>query len=196
MYMIDNKLVRRSAVLMGARASYDEAMSIGAATKTLGFVATHSGDFFEGFSIKRPAAGEGPSQSVMDDGEYGMVIRGVGVGVDGKENGEQVTCQVHITGKGDPGYAATAALLAESALCLAQDTWVQSDIHNTHHEVEMYGVLTPSTAMGTALLRRLNSNDRFTFTLRDDGGNAVSGFPSHQDTEEVHRDRDEVKARL
>ena len=48
--------------------------------------------------------------------------------------------------QGDPGYAATAVLLGESALALAVDRARLSDRR---------GVLTPATAMGDALLARL-----------------------------------------
>jgi saccharopine dehydrogenase (NAD+, L-lysine-forming) len=48
--------------------------------------------------------------------------------------------------QGDPGYAATAVLLGESALALAVDRDRLSD---------RSGVLTPATAMGDALLARL-----------------------------------------
>jgi short subunit dehydrogenase-like uncharacterized protein len=47
---------------------------------------------------------------------------------------------------GDPGYAATAVLLGESALTLARDRGQLPERH---------GVLTPASAMGDALLKRL-----------------------------------------
>ncbi|MGA9679691.1 MAG: saccharopine dehydrogenase NADP-binding domain-containing protein [Mycobacterium sp.] len=48
--------------------------------------------------------------------------------------------------RGDPGYAATAVLLGESALALACDRDELPDRH---------GVLTPASAMGDVLLKRL-----------------------------------------
>ncbi len=53
-----------------------------------------------------------------------------------------------VEARGDPGYAATAVMLGESALCLAL---------NRDRLPERAGVLTPATAMGTALAERLNS---------------------------------------
>jgi len=50
--------------------------------------------------------------------------------------------------QGDPGYAATSVMLGESALCLALDRDRLPD---------RAGVLTPATAMGTALAARLRS---------------------------------------
>ncbi|RJO70020.1 enoyl-ACP reductase [Nocardia panacis] len=51
-------------------------------------------------------------------------------------------------GQGDPGYQATAVMLAESGLCLAFDTAQLPD---------RAGVLTPATAMGDALAARLRA---------------------------------------
>ena len=50
-----------------------------------------------------------------------------------------------VAAKGDPGYAATAVMLGESALCLAGPDGLDSP----------GGVLTPSVAMGDALVERL-----------------------------------------
>lgn len=49
-----------------------------------------------------------------------------------------------VAAQGDPGYAATSRMLAESALCLALD-----DTPTTG------GVLTPASAMGMRLVERL-----------------------------------------
>jgi short subunit dehydrogenase-like uncharacterized protein len=62
-----------------------------------------------------------------------------------------------VAAQGDPGYAATAVMLGESALCLALDG-AQLPAGS--------GVLTPSTAMGDALVERLRAQD---FTLTVDG---------------------------
>lgn len=51
-----------------------------------------------------------------------------------------------MTQQGDPGYAATAVLVGESALALARDRDELSDRR---------GVLTPASAMGDVLLKRL-----------------------------------------
>jgi short subunit dehydrogenase-like uncharacterized protein len=48
--------------------------------------------------------------------------------------------------QGDPGYAATAVLLGQSALCLALD-----------EQPPAAGVLTPATAMGDVLADRLRA---------------------------------------
>jgi short subunit dehydrogenase-like uncharacterized protein len=81
--------------------------------------------------------GEGPSQKTQDRGlfEAALVGRGPGFLVRGK-----------VFGKGDPGYAATARMLGESALCLASTTGPG-------------GLLTPAFAMGDALVERLRKVD-------------------------------------
>lgn len=56
----------------------------------------------------------------------------------------RVTCEVR---GGDPGYDETAKILAESALCLAQD----------EHLPEHVGVVPPAAAMGNALIARLQA---------------------------------------
>ena len=53
-----------------------------------------------------------------------------------------------VAAKGDPGYAATAVMMGESALCLALDRDKLPD---------RAGVLTPATAMGSALTDRLRA---------------------------------------
>ncbi len=49
-----------------------------------------------------------------------------------------------VTGRGDPGYAATAVMLGESGLCLALDPLP-----------DRAGCLTPASAMGSVLVERL-----------------------------------------
>ncbi len=59
-----------------------------------------------------------------------------------------------VGGKGDPGYAATAVMMGQSALCLAFDELP-----------ERGGVLTPATALGEALVGRLRAQG-FELTVR------------------------------
>ena len=58
--------------------------------------------------------GEGPSESVQKDGSFAMEFF-----AENEHTGEQA--RVRVAGLGDPGYSATAVMLAESALCLALD---------------------------------------------------------------------------
>jgi len=180
MASVDNKVIRRSAVLRKQQVEYDEAMSVGAGMRASAFMSSHylqdlaagvrqdmqcsstnSSSALARNILKKlnplPAAGEGPSDSVQKDGSFAMQVMGTGSGASGSK------CQalVEVKGHGDPGYAATAALLAESALCLALD---QDMMPQTS------GVLTPSTAMGKALVTRLEQTGRFSFKVMD-------GFP-------------------
>jgi short subunit dehydrogenase-like uncharacterized protein len=63
-----------------------------------------------------------------------------------------------VAAKGDPGYKATAVMQGESALCLALDR---------DRLPQRAGVLTPATAMGTALADRLRAQG-FEITVRRD----------------------------
>ncbi len=58
-----------------------------------------------------------------------------------------------VTGDMDPGYGSTSKIIAESAICLAKDEIPDGG-----------GVLTPSIAMGHALLTRLQANAGLTFS--------------------------------
>ena len=54
----------------------------------------------------------------------------------------------------DPGYGSTSKMLGEAAVCLAKDK-----LSN------LSGILTPSIAMGDALLKRLEKNAGLTFSF-------------------------------
>jgi short subunit dehydrogenase-like uncharacterized protein len=171
MAVIDNHLVRRSAVLRGEAHSYDEAMSVGAVGRVARFVGSHWGSFVDGLKPKRPRAGEGPSEQVQRDGGYAMTVLARGGG--GR-------CEVEVLGKGDPGYAATSKLLAESALCLAFSARAAGTgagardgdgrgVVGAALVPDAAGVLTPSTAMGMALVERLNATGQFSFKVAGGG---------------------------
>jgi short subunit dehydrogenase-like uncharacterized protein len=78
-----------------------------------------------------PDPGQGPSEHARESGYFKMRIHG---------GGRVAT----VAAKGDPGYAATAVMMGESALSLAFDTLPQRA-----------GVLTPATALGLPLVERL-----------------------------------------
>lgn len=83
-----------------------------------------------------PKPGEGPSQQQRDRGHW--KVRFVA------ENGSDKLIYRAADPHGDPGYASTAKMLGESALCLAYDSLNSPG-----------GVQTPSVAMDGALLDRL-----------------------------------------
>jgi len=86
-----------------------------------------------------PKPGEGPSKSDRESGFYKMKFFAT------LEDDSTVVGTV--TGDRDPGYGSTSKMLAESAICLAKDKLP-----------DVGGVLTPSVAMGDALLQRLEDN--------------------------------------
>jgi short subunit dehydrogenase-like uncharacterized protein len=87
-----------------------------------------------------PSPGEGPSEKTRRTGYFRIQIR------TRTSAGAQYVS--HVEARGDPGYAATAVMFGETALCLALDKDQLPD---------RAGVLTPATAMGAALADRLRS---------------------------------------
>src|SRR5262249_10796899 len=87
-----------------------------------------------------PGPGEGPGEKTRRTGYFRIEIH------------TQTSAGARYLGKiearGDPGYAATSVMLGESALCLALDQ---------DRLPARAGVLTPATAMGSALAGRLKS---------------------------------------
>jgi short subunit dehydrogenase-like uncharacterized protein len=78
-----------------------------------------------------PGPGEGPSERTRENGYFRMQIHGAGH-------------VATVAAQGDPGYAATAVMMGETALSLALDDLPRRA-----------GVLTPATALGMPLVERL-----------------------------------------
>ena len=85
-----------------------------------------------------PSPGQGPSEKARLKGFYEIAIHAR------TSSGRSYVARV--AQQGDPGYAATAVLLGQSALCLALDELPPAA-----------GVLTPATAMGDVLADRLRA---------------------------------------
>ena len=85
-----------------------------------------------------PAPGTGPDSETRDTGYFSVRLHSR------TTTGRLV--QVQVSASGDPGYAATARMLGESALALVLDGDRLPD---------RAGVLTPATAMGQVLVDRL-----------------------------------------
>ena len=85
-----------------------------------------------------PSPGEGPDEKTRREGFMRMKFFAE------SEKGERKTFLV--TGQGDPGYLLTSHILSQAALCLALDGEALPRAN---------GVLTPATAMGPALTKRL-----------------------------------------
>jgi len=148
----NTRVVRRSNALLGfaygRTMRYGESMGLGTGpVGAVGAVGVTAGlvGLLAGFSTAPtravldrvlPKPGEGPSAQARAAGWFRMDIEA------GTESGRRYHARV--AGTGDPGYAATAVMLGESGLCLALD-----DLP------DRAGSLTPATAMGSALVRRL-----------------------------------------
>ena len=95
-----------------------------------------------------PKPGEGPSEQARESGYYVIEMLGKHP-VDASLNIRAI-----VRGDRDPGYGSTSKMLAESAVCLAQDPLSSPG-----------GVLTPVSAMGEALLARLTENAGVSFEV-------------------------------
>jgi short subunit dehydrogenase-like uncharacterized protein len=151
---INTRVVRRSNALMsyayGKDFTYREVSRTGKGPKGLAMAAGMSAglvSFMAGVSVKPirklledrvlPAPGEGPTQEQIESGSFVAELVG-------KRGADEV--RVTVRGRRDPGYGATAGMLAESALCLSLDK---------DKLTSAGGILTPASAMGDALVERL-----------------------------------------
>ena len=152
----NTRIVRRSNALSGwsygRRFRYREVMGFGtspvapllATGMTAGLAAGLAGMSFgptrKVLDRVLPSPGEGPGEQARRNGHFRIEV------VARTSTGARYTATV--AAKGDPGYAATAVMQGESALCLALDR---------DRLPEAVGVLTPATAMGSALADRLRA---------------------------------------
>lgn len=97
-----------------------------------------------------PKPGEGPSEKEQREGKYDLVFMGTTPG------GDKIRCRV--TGDRDPGYGSTAKMLAQAAVCLAQD--LPATIAG--------GFWTPATLLGDKLIGRLQEQAGLTFDVEQD----------------------------
>jgi short subunit dehydrogenase-like uncharacterized protein len=150
----NSRIVRRSDSLLGhpygSRFRYREAMGFGRGTQdrlqayavaaALGTASAAMSNRYTRSVADRilPSPGEGPGEKAREEGHFRFELRTT------TDSGRRLLAVV--AAKGDPGYAATAVMLGESALCLTVD---QDRLDSGG------GVLTPSVAMGDALVERL-----------------------------------------
>jgi short subunit dehydrogenase-like uncharacterized protein len=156
MGIVNTRVVRRSNALQGwaygRGLRYSELMRGGkgplGAVKAAGIVAMLGG-LMGGLSLKPtrkvldrllPAPGDGPSEEQREKGFFRIDITTT------TTSGRRFRCR--IAAQGDPGYKATAVMLGQAGLCLAEDQDRLPDVA---------GVLTPATAMGNVLTDRLRA---------------------------------------
>jgi short subunit dehydrogenase-like uncharacterized protein len=155
MAAVNTRVVRRSNALQdwayGRRFRYREVMSVGSgplgplkgAALTGGLAALVAGLALPTRPLLQrvlPSPGEGPSEEARRRGHFTLEIDA--------ETSSGRRYRAEVAAQGDPGYAATAVMLGESALCLALDE---------DRLPARAGVLTPATAMGEALVERLRA---------------------------------------
>ena len=165
MASINTRIVHRSNQLLsyeyGREFKYDEAMwmqdgvkgqliSYGLSAGIMGFVTAmtfkRSREFLTNHVLTK--SGDGPSQSEQDNGYFDVRFFGK------TANNDTITTKV--TGNKDPGYGSTSQMLAQSALCLAQDI-PKDDIEG--------GFWTPASAMGEKLIQLLKNHAGITFEV-------------------------------
>jgi short subunit dehydrogenase-like uncharacterized protein len=95
-----------------------------------------------------PKPGEGPTKAEREKGFYDILF--IGETADGK------TLRASVKGDMDPGYGSTSKMLGESAVCLVKDV---------SRETTPGGCWTSASAMGEALIKRLEAKAGLTFAL-------------------------------
>lgn len=159
MQAVNSRVVQRSNYLLNwgkDQFSYSEHIRVGSRFQAwVASIATGIGILVFSqpwlhFLLKKivPAPGEGPSRDLMMSGFYEHMIFGE------TTDGDLITgtfADMHR----DPGYWGTSRLLLEAALCLALD---KQDL-NACPDVLKGGVLTPSSALGPILQKRLENAD-------------------------------------
>jgi short subunit dehydrogenase-like uncharacterized protein len=156
MAAINTRVVRRSNALQdwayGRRFRYREAMGMGSGvagrakatglSAGLGVLVTclTLPPTRKALNVVLPDPGEGPSEEARRKGFFKIDVH------TRTASGKRLVCR--ISAQGDPGYAATAVMLGESALALARD---EDALPGGG------GVLTPATGLGTKLADRLRA---------------------------------------
>jgi len=93
-----------------------------------------------------PKPGEGPTKEQRENGYYDLLFLG--------ETADGETASLCVKGDKDPGYGSTSKMIAEAALCIAQD-----DIKHGG------GVWTPGALMGKKLVKRLEDKAGLSFVV-------------------------------
>ena len=152
----NTRVVRRSNALQdwayGRSFKYREVMSVGSSPLSIAFagaVAGGLGALVAGLSFAPtrkvldrllPAPGAGPSEKTRRNGYFTVDIF--------TTTSTGARYRSRVAADGDPGYAATAIMLGESALALALDRDRLPDAN---------GILTPATGIGAVLADRLRA---------------------------------------
>ena len=147
----DCRIVRRTNALLGHAYGpgfrYREGMAVPGGPVGAGLAAVGIGAFTLGMRLGPtrallgrvlPSPGAGPSEKARRTGHFTIEVH--------TETSSGVRYVATVAGDGDPGYAATAVMFGEAALCLARDPLESPG-----------GVLTPAAALGTHYADRLRA---------------------------------------
>jgi len=149
MAAINTRNVHRSNFLLGhawgSDLVYDEMLVTGPGDKGQAIAEAVAADKSLG-GPGGPQPGEGPSREERESGFYDVLF--IGTSAAGQ------TLKVGVKGDRDPGYGSTSKMIAESAMCLLQDATATPG-----------GIWTPASAMGQALIQRLQDHAGLTFTV-------------------------------
>ncbi|MBT8115174.1 MAG: saccharopine dehydrogenase NADP-binding domain-containing protein [Arenicella sp.] len=163
MSAINTRVVRRGNALLhypyGKQFSYSETMATKGRLAAMGIASGFM--LFAGVATTAPgrkllswvlpSQGEGPQVDPENPGFYLIEFHG------STADGEKLVARVK--GDSDPGYGSTSKMLAESAVCLALD----------EQQLEVGGGFwTPASAMGEALLSRLQQRAGLSFEIVED----------------------------
>ena len=148
MATINTRNVHRSNFLLnhvwGSDFVYDEMIVTGSGEKGEAIANAIAQD--KSMSEDKLKPGEGPSKAEREAGSYDVLF------IATNEQGQSV--KVGVKGDRDPGYGSTSKMIAEAAICLLKDATATKG-----------GIWTPASAMGNALIARLQSHAGLTFTV-------------------------------
>ena len=161
---INTRVVRRSSALLGDAYGkgfrYSEFMltgegpggavkAAGVAAGTVGAMGSMAiGPIRRLLAPRLPAPGEGPTPEQQRKGYWDLRFFAAPPAAGGDP------LRARLQGDRDPGYGSTAKMLAESAVCLAQDSLDAAG-----------GFHTPASALGEALIDRLQKHAGVTFEV-------------------------------
>lgn len=150
MAAINTKNIHRSNFLLGssygANFVYDEMVIAGPGEEGKARAIALAKDQSIAKSPRKP--GEGPSQAERDAGFYELLFVGQG--------SDDEALRVVVKGQGDPGYASTSKMIAETALCIAGKP-----------ELGSGGFWTPAAIAGPELIERLQASAGISFEVEE-----------------------------
>ena len=137
---INARIVRRSLALDGhLPCAYEEGISLAAWLNATWLYLSRGFGYFVGAPVPmRPQSGEGPPLWLQRAGSFRVRVHAT-------TEDRAKSALVEVRGAGDPGYRATSKMIAEVGLALLLDDGASPRA----------GVLTPATALGPTLRRRL-----------------------------------------